>query len=59
MLPVDGCPLHYSPILVMSSTKFISISSQKGGVGKTTINILAASIFHLLAKERVAVINYD
>jgi chromosome partitioning protein len=43
----------------MSSTKFISISSQKGGVGKTTINILAASIFHFLGKERVAVIDCD
>jgi chromosome partitioning protein len=43
----------------MSTTKFISISSQKGGVGKTTVNILAASAFHFLAKERVAVIDCD
>jgi chromosome partitioning protein len=43
----------------MSSTKYISISSQKGGVGKTTINILAASAFHFLAKQRVAVIDCD
>jgi cellulose biosynthesis protein BcsQ len=43
----------------MSTTKFISISSQKGGVGKTTINILAASIFHFLGKEKVAVIDCD
>ncbi|MDF7815111.1 ParA family protein [Hymenobacter sp. YC55] len=43
----------------MSSTKFISISSQKGGVGKTTVNILAASIFHFLGKESVAVIDCD
>lgn len=43
----------------MSTTKFISISSQKGGVGKTTINILAASAFHFLAKEKVAVIDCD
>lgn len=43
----------------MSTTRFISISSQKGGVGKTTINILAASIFHFLGQERVAVIDCD
>ncbi|WP_022821546.1 ParA family protein [Hymenobacter norwichensis] len=43
----------------MSTTKYISISSQKGGVGKTTINILAASIFHFLGKEKVAVIDCD
>lgn len=43
----------------MSTTKYISISSQKGGVGKTTINILAASAFHFLAKQRVAVIDCD
>ncbi|WP_324680851.1 ParA family protein [Hymenobacter sp. GOD-10R] len=43
----------------MSATKYISISSQKGGVGKTTINILAASIFHFLGNEKVAVIDCD
>ena len=43
----------------MSTTKYISISSQKGGVGKTTINILVASIFHFLGKEKVAVIDCD
>lgn len=43
----------------MSTTQYISISSQKGGVGKTTINILAASAFHFLAKQRVAVIDCD
>ncbi|GGF27225.1 ParA family protein [Hymenobacter cavernae] len=43
----------------MSTTKYISISSQKGGVGKTSINILAASAFHFLAKEKVAVIDCD
>lgn len=43
----------------MSSTKYISISSQKGGVGKTTINILTASAFHFLAKQKVAVIDCD
>ena len=43
----------------MSTTKYISISSQKGGVGKTTINILAASAFHFLAKQKVAVIDCD
>jgi cellulose biosynthesis protein BcsQ len=43
----------------MSPTKYISISSQKGGVGKTTINILAASALHFLAGQRVAVIDCD
>ncbi|WP_324680157.1 ParA family protein [Hymenobacter sp. GOD-10R] len=43
----------------MSTTKYISISSQKGGVGKTTINTLAASIFHFIAKQKVAVIDCD
>jgi len=43
----------------MSTTKYISISSQKGGVGKTTINILAASAFHFLLNQRVAVIDCD
>ncbi|AMJ63999.1 ParA family protein [Hymenobacter sp. PAMC 26628] len=43
----------------MSTTKYISISSQKGGVGKTTINILAASAFHFLANQKVAVIDCD
>lgn len=43
----------------MSTTNYISISSQKGGVGKTTINILAASAFHFLAKQKVAVIDCD
>lgn len=43
----------------MSTTRYISISSQKGGVGKTTINILAASAFHFLANQKVAVIDCD
>jgi chromosome partitioning protein len=43
----------------MNTTKYISISSQKGGVGKTTINILAASAFHFLAKLKVGVIDCD
>lgn len=43
----------------MSTTKYISISSQKGGVGKTTINILAASAFHFMAQQKVAVIDCD
>jgi chromosome partitioning protein len=43
----------------MSTTNYISISSQKGGVGKTTINILAASAFHFLLGQRVAVIDCD
>ncbi|MBO3272988.1 ParA family protein [Hymenobacter defluvii] len=43
----------------MSTTKYISISSQKGGVGKTTVNILAASAFHFLANQKVAVIDCD
>ncbi|MBC6992508.1 ParA family protein [Hymenobacter sp. BT491] len=43
----------------MRTTKYISISSQKGGVGKTTINILAASLFHFLGREKVAVIDCD
>jgi chromosome partitioning protein len=43
----------------MSTTRYISISSQKGGVGKTTLNILAASAFHFLLKQRVAVIDCD
>lgn len=43
----------------MSTTRYISISSQKGGVGKTTSTILVASAFHFLAKQRVAVIDCD
>ncbi|GAB3307709.1 ParA family protein [Hymenobacter tenuis] len=43
----------------MSTTRYVSISSQKGGVGKTTINILAASAFHFLARQEVAVIDCD
>ncbi|QNE42176.1 ParA family protein (plasmid) [Hymenobacter sp. NBH84] len=43
----------------MSKTTYISISSQKGGVGKTTINVLAASVFHFLANQKVAVIDCD
>ena len=52
-------PLNFQSLVHMSTTKFISISSQKGGVGKTTINILAASAFHFLANQKVAVIDCD
>jgi len=62
LLSTVGCwlfSLTYPPLYSMSTTKYISISSQKGGVGKTTINILAASIFHFLGQEKVAVIDCD
>lgn len=52
-------PNPFKSFIRMSTTKYISISSQKGGVGKTTINILAASAFHFLLKQRVAVIDCD
>lgn len=60
-MPTVQLPISFlTPRLVrMRTTKFVSISSQKGGVGKTTVNILAASAFHFLAKERVAVIDCD
>lgn len=40
-------------------TKFIAFTSQKGGVGKSTFNILAASCFHFLAGQQVAIIDCD
>jgi len=60
-MPTVQLPISFltSRLVRMSTTKFVSISSQKGGVGKTTVNILAASAFHFLAKERVAVIDCD
>ncbi|WP_286130411.1 ParA family protein [Solirubrum puertoriconensis] len=43
----------------MAQTKYIAISSQKGGVGKTTVTIIAASAFHHLGGIRTAVVDCD
>ncbi|WP_165043803.1 ParA family protein [Dysgonomonas sp. ZJ709] len=40
-------------------TLFISISNQKGGVGKSVISTLIASYLHLTKKKNVAVIDCD
>ncbi|HEX8426420.1 ParA family protein [Hymenobacter sp.] len=43
----------------MSKTKYISISSQKGGVGKSTITTLIASHFHFTTPLKVVVVDCD
>lgn len=43
----------------MSQTKYLSISSQKGGVGKSTITTLIASHFHFTTPLKVAVVDCD
>ncbi|MDO1450754.1 ParA family protein [Rhodocytophaga aerolata] len=43
----------------MKQTKFIAISSQKGGVGKSTLTVITASILSYLRHKKVAVIDAD
>jgi len=43
----------------MAKTQYIAISSQKGGVGKTTTSIIVASAFHYLGGVKVAIIDCD
>ena len=49
---------HAANHTTMRQTRFIAFTSQKGGVGKSTFNILAASSFHF-ANAEVAVIDCD
>lgn len=39
------------------NTKFVSFSTQKGGVGKTTFTILVASLLHYRMGYSVAVLD--
>ena len=43
----------------MSQTNYISISSQKGGVGKSTITALVASYLHFNTPLKVAIVDCD
>src|SRR4051794_40124458 len=43
----------------METTKFIAISTQKGGGGKTTITELLASFFSYSAKKKVEIFDCD
>lgn len=40
-------------------TKFVAFSTQKGGAGKTTLTVLAASYLHYVKGFNVAVIDCD
>ena len=40
-------------------TKFVAFSTQKGGAGKTTLTVLAASYQHYVKGVNVAVIDCD
>jgi cellulose biosynthesis protein BcsQ len=40
-------------------TLFIAFSTQKGGVGKTTLTVLAASYLHYVKGYNVAVVDCD
>lgn len=42
-----------------SKTLFVAFSTQKGGVGKTTFTVLAASYLHYLKGYNVAVVDCD
>ncbi len=43
----------------MSKTKFIALSTQKGGAGKTTLTVLLASHLHYTKGYKVAIIDCD
>ena len=43
----------------MSETKFVALSTQKGGAGKTTLTVLMASYLHYVRGIDVAVIDCD
>ncbi|MCZ4237921.1 ParA family protein, partial [Staphylococcus equorum] len=40
-------------------TLFVAFSTQKGGAGKTTFTVLAASYLHYLKEYNVAVVDCD
>lgn len=40
-------------------TKYVAFSTQKGGAGKTTLTVLAASYLHYVKQRNVAVIDCD
>ena len=43
----------------MSETKFVALSPQKGGAGKTTLTVLMASYLHYVRGIDVAIIDCD
>ena len=43
----------------MSETKFVALSTQKGGAGKTTLTVLMASYLHYVRGIDVAIIDCD
>ena len=43
----------------MKETKYVAFSTQKGGVGKTTLTVLVASYLHYVKGYDVAVIDCD
>jgi cellulose biosynthesis protein BcsQ len=42
-----------------SQTKFVAISNQKGGVGKSAFTVLIAGYFHYLKGKNVLVVDCD
>jgi cellulose biosynthesis protein BcsQ len=42
-----------------SQTKFVAISNQKGGVGKSAFTVLLAGYFHYLKGKNVLVVDCD
>ena len=43
----------------MNETKYVAISTQKGGAGKTTLTVLVASYLHYVKGYNVAVVDCD
>jgi cellulose biosynthesis protein BcsQ len=42
-----------------SQTKFVAISNQKGGIGKSAFTVLLAGYFHYLKDKNVLVVDCD